>query len=90
MAHVYSAYEAKAKFSEVIRRVRAGQRVIIAYRGREVAEISPVERAGSSLEQSVERLEDLGVLSRSQKPAGRLKPLARRPGALERFLESRE
>ena len=33
MAHVYSTYEAKARFSEVIRKVRAGQRVVIAYRG---------------------------------------------------------
>ena len=90
MAHVYSAYEAKAKFSEMIRRVRAGQRVIIAYRGREVAEISPVERGGSGLEQSLERLEDLGVVSRGASPARRLKRLVKRPGALERFLESRE
>ena len=38
MAVTYSTYEAKAKFSEVIRKVRAGQRVVIAYRGEEIAE----------------------------------------------------
>jgi prevent-host-death family protein len=90
MAHAYSAYEAKAKFSEVIRKVRAGQRVTIAYRGEEVAEISPIERSGKSLEKSLRRLEELGVVEGNRKPAGRLKPIAKRPGALARFLESRE
>ena len=37
----YSTYEAKAKFSEVIRKVRAGQTVRIAYRGEEIAEVRP-------------------------------------------------
>ena len=39
MAETYSTYEAKTKFSEVIRKVRAGQRIVIAYRGEEIAEI---------------------------------------------------
>jgi len=86
----YSTYEAKARFSEVIRRVRAGQRVVIAYRGEEVAEIRPIEAGGTGLEKSLARLEDEGVLSRARKPSGRPRPLAKRPGALARFLESRE
>jgi len=90
MAHVYSTYEAKTKFSELIRRVQAGQRIIIAYRGKQVAEIAPLEQPGTSLQESIERLEDLGVLSRAAKPIGDLKPLARKPGALARFLEARE
>ena len=90
MAHVYSTYEAKARFSEVIRKVRAGQRVVIAYRGEEVAEIRPLENRGGGLEKTMARLEDQGVLGRSAKPAAPLRPLARKPGALKRFLESRE
>ena len=90
MAHVYSTYEAKARFSEVIRKVRAGQRVVIAYRGQEVAEIRPLESRTGSLEKTVARLEDEGVLGRSAKSTAPLRPLARRPGALKRFLESRE
>jgi prevent-host-death family protein len=41
VAHTYSTYEAKAKFSEVMRKVRAGQRIVIAYHGEEIAEIRP-------------------------------------------------
>jgi prevent-host-death family protein len=90
VAHVYSTHEAKARFSEVIRKVRAGQRVVIAYRGKEVAEIRPLENPGGSLAKTLARLEDQGVLGRSAKPAARLRRLARRPGALKRFLDSRE
>lgn len=90
MVHVYSTYEAKTKFGELIRRVQSGQRIIISYRGKQVAEVAPLEKAGTSLQASIERLEDLGVLSRARKPTGDLKPLAKRPGALARFLEARE
>ena len=31
MAQTYSTYEAKARFSETIRKVRAGQRIIISH-----------------------------------------------------------
>ncbi|MBI4279882.1 MAG: type II toxin-antitoxin system prevent-host-death family antitoxin [Armatimonadetes bacterium] len=90
MPQTYSAYEAKARFGEVIRKVRAGQRVVISYRGREVAEILPLHPRGRDLADRLERLEEEGVVSRAGSPAGRLEPLARKPGALTRFLESRE
>ncbi len=90
MPHTYSTYEAKAKFSEVMRKVRAGQRVVIAYRGEEIAEVRPLERAGVGLVKSVARLEDEGVLGRPRKPTGPLRALAKKPGALARFLEARE
>jgi prevent-host-death family protein len=86
----YSTYEAKAKFSEVIRKVRAGQRIVIAYRGREVAEIVPIQKGEGGLKQSLQRLEDAGLLSPPRRPAGPLRPLAKRRGALARFLEARE
>lgn len=90
MAHTYSTYEAKAKFSEVIRKVRAGQRIVIAYRGEEIAEIRPIENPDGQLEKAIARLEDQGIVSRQHKPVGDLRPLAKKPGALARFLESRE
>ena len=90
MADTHSTYDAKAKFSEVMRKVRAGQRIVIAYRGEEIAEIRPLEGAGAGLEKSLARLEDEGVLSRNRKPTGALRPLAKKPGALARFLGSRE
>jgi prevent-host-death family protein len=90
VGETYSTYEAKAKFSEILRKVRAGQRVVITYRGEEIAEIRPVERDRDSLAKSLKRLEDQGRLSRARTPTGPLRPLARKPGALARFLDSRE
>jgi prevent-host-death family protein len=62
MVQVYSAYEAKAKFSEILRKVKAGQRVIISYHGEEIAEIRPLETP-RSLEASLQQLEADGILS---------------------------
>ena len=90
MVHVYSTYEAKAKFSEVIRKVRSGQRIVVSYRGEEVAEIRPVDSSSTNIEKALERLEDEGVLSRAVKSTGQLRPLAKRRGAVARFLESRK
>jgi prevent-host-death family protein len=90
MAPTYSTYEAKARFSEVIRRVRAGQRVRITYRGEEIAEICPITGARATLEEAMAHLEDQGILGRGRSPAGTLRPVAKRRGALKRFLESRE
>jgi prevent-host-death family protein len=89
MATTYSLYEAKAKFSEVMRKVRAGQRIVIAYRHEEIAEIRPIERAGS-LSKRVARLEDAGTVGRAPNRAGLLRGVTKRRGALARFLEARE
>lgn len=88
MAKTYSAYEAKARFSELLRRVRRGERIIISYQGQAVAEVRPLETP-HSVESRVRELEERGIL---RPPTGRgtLEPLARVPGALERFLESRD
>ncbi|HEY6073000.1 MAG TPA: type II toxin-antitoxin system prevent-host-death family antitoxin [bacterium] len=90
MSHTYSAYEAKARFSELLRRVRQGQRIYISYRGREVAELRPVETARLSLSDRLAPLEEEGVLGRAPSPSGRLQPVVKKVGALARFLESRE
>ena len=91
MPRVYSTYEAKAKFGEIIRKVRAGQRVLIAYRGKEVAEIRPIEKSKKiTFEDRCRQLEEEGVLLAQPEPSGPLAPVARRPGALKRFLESRD
>jgi len=90
MAQTYSTYEAKARFSEIIRKVRAGQRIIISHRGQEVAEIRPLEPRDPDLTSRLAHLEEEGVVGRRGAPARRLRPLARKPGALNRFLESRD
>ena len=90
MSETYSTYEAKARFSEIIRKVRAGKRVRIAYRGREVAEVAPIREEDTTIEGRMRRLEEDGALQpRSPAPA-ELRPLIRKRGALKRFLESRE
>lgn len=90
MPHVYSTYEAKARFSEVLRQVRAGQRVRVTYRGREVAEIRPLEPEESSLEARLNSFEAEGIVGPAGRRRGRLAPLATKEGALERFLDSRD
>ena len=90
MPRTYSTYEAKARFSEVLRQVRAGQSIVIEYRGEPVAEIRRIEPAEPGLASRLARLKVEGVLL--PQPAGKraLHPLARRPGALKRFLEERD
>ncbi len=89
MGKWYSIYEAKAKFSEIIRKVREGQTVTVSYHGEPVAEVRPIAPAGPALEDRVRRLEDRGVVVRPAAREGRLRPIARRPGALGRFLADR-
>ncbi len=90
MKIVYSTYEAKAKFSEVLRKVRAGRRIVIAYRGEEIAEIRSIDKSGLSLEDALSGLEANGILSPYPEKRGGLGSIIRKSGALVRFLESRE
>lgn len=90
MAYIYSTYEAKAKFSEIIRKVGSGQRIIITYRGTRIAEICPYNDENQTLKDNLERLEADGVLEPPSPPKGDLRPIVKRPGALKRFLESRK
>jgi prevent-host-death family protein len=89
MATVYSAYEAKAKLAEILRRVRAGGTVTITYHGRPVAEVRGIAHSPVSL---ADRIESLGEAGRIVRRRGvvKLRPIARRPGALARFLAERE
>ena len=86
----YSLYEAKARFSEVIRLVRQGSTVTVTYRGKPVARIQPLEGESSELEEHLRRFEDAGVLRAPSDPTAPLERIARRPGALGRFLAERE
>ncbi len=59
----YSTYEAKARFSEILRQVREGKTVYISYHGETVAEVRPLEEP-ADLRERLERLEEQGVLQR--------------------------
>ena len=85
----YSTYDAKARFSEILRKVRSGESVYISYRGVDVAEIRPLQTEPTA-EERLRQLEELGIVSPDQAPASELAPVASSSGALARFLESRD
>ena len=89
MSLVYSTYEAKARFSEVIRQVREGKVVTVSYRGEPVAEIRAIQREPQTLEAHLAGLERRGVLVPAGQPKAPLTALGQRPGALKRFLDDR-
>ncbi len=89
MRRIYSTYEAKAKLSELLDGVRKGDIVTITHRGKPVAEVRPVDHASQSFPERVAELRRSGVVSQTAKKS-RFATLARRNGALRRFLDSRE
>ena len=56
MRDSYSLYEAKAKLSAIIRRVREGRSAVVTLHGEPVAEIVPIAGAGKDLAARVEQL----------------------------------
>ena len=89
MAIIYSTYEAKARFSEVIRAVRQGNTVTVTYRGEPVAEVRPISAGTGTIDERLDDLARRGVLVRREGPRRFLSPVAARPGALDRFLAER-
>ena len=91
MGRAYTTYEAKAKLSEIIRRVREGQIVTITYHGRPVAEVRPVQPEKPNLDDRIRDLQERRIIvgGSGKAPKG-LRPIARRRGALKRFLEERD
>jgi prevent-host-death family protein len=89
VAETYSTYEAKAKLSEILRKVESGRTIHISRRGQTIAEIRPVHRGPAGLEQRIVELSEQGVLTPASGERDSLRPLVRRPGALGRFLSDR-
>lgn len=88
MPRPYPVHEAKAKLSEILRRVKQGQRITISDRGREVARVVPIE-AERGLAARLEALETDGIIIPGKGPIEAIRQLGRRRGALQRFLRSR-
>ncbi len=85
----WSTWEAKARFSELLRIVREGRTVTVTYHGEPVAEVRPL-KPQTSIAGRLEFLRKRGLLSMQEhSDAGMPSPLVSRPGALERFLADR-
>lgn len=90
MRYTYSLYDAKARLSALVRKVREGHHVTITLHGEPVAELRPVPKTAPGLAARLKELEQRGVLVPAVNPHASMKPLARRPGALKRFLDERD
>jgi len=90
VTETYSTYEAKARLSEILRKVEGGRTVRISRHGRAIAEIRPISESTGGLAKRVADLTDRGVIVRGRNGAGRPVPVAKRPGALDRFLVDRD
>lgn len=90
MRDTYSLYEAKARLSAILRDVARGDRVTVTVRGRPVAQIVPLAPPAPGIGERLERLIERGIVVRVVGPRPPLRPVARRPGALKRFLAERE
>ena len=90
MTDTYSLYDAKAKFSAILAKVRGGRTVYVSYRGTPVAEIRPIAPAPSNLADHLQRMADQGTLVRPAGPRPKITPGKKSPGALRRFLDERD
>jgi prevent-host-death family protein len=89
MKNKYSIYEAKTHLSEILRQVRQNRSVIITDRGKEVARVVPMVES-SNIEKRLEAFKKAGIITSSPNAdPSKIRPIARRPGALKEFLENR-
>ncbi len=89
MRDTYSLYEAKAKLSAIIRRVREGRPVVVTLHGEPVAEIRAVSPRSGGLVHRMEQLVERGIVVRNPSRGSTTRPIVKRPGALKRFLDDR-
>ena len=89
MSPIYSTYEAKARFSEVLRLVREGTTVTVTYRGDPVAEIRPIEAKAASIDEHFAALQKRGIVVPAADPRSPLTRGEPNPGGLARFLADR-
>jgi prevent-host-death family protein len=90
VTETYSTYDAKAKLSEILRKVEAGRTIRISRHGRAIAEIRPLRDEPTTLEDRIAELRAQGALTSPPAAPAAFRPVARRRGALRRFLAERE
>ena len=84
-----SAYDAKARFSEILRQGCDGKTVTVSYRGKPVAEIRALHESSGTIEARLDDSNGRGSSLVPARPRKPMKPLKRSPGALKRFLAER-
>jgi antitoxin (DNA-binding transcriptional repressor) of toxin-antitoxin stability system len=94
MVH-YSVQEAATKIDEILQEVREGGKVVLTEDGNDIAEIRPIRKVaktGDPDEDGYRELVEQGILVPAEaKPGeGEVGPIAVKPGALARFLASRD
>lgn len=89
MSDTYSTYEAKAKLSEILRKVESGRVIRISRHGTPIAEVRPVSQESPTLEERIAELTARGEIIAARNTAARIGPIAHVPGALQRFLDDR-
>jgi len=89
MRDTYSLYEAKARFSAIVRQVREGHPVVVTLHGEPAVEIRAVSDVREGIEARLDRMAERGELVRPTGPRRSFSRIVRRPGALERFLADR-
>ena len=90
MRDTYSLYEAKAKLSAIVRRVREGHTVVVTVHGEPAVAMRPLTPATGNLAARLEALAERGLLLEAAAPRRRLRPGRAKPGALRRFLDDRD
>lgn len=85
------ARELKTRLGGYLQRVRQGQTLVITDRGHPVAELRPLERAGTE-EAVLDRLTAIGAVTRLEhRPLVRFRPVASRgPSLSEAIIEDRD
>lgn len=89
MRDTYSLYEAKARLSAIVRRVREGHTVVVTVHGEPVAEIRALEERAGGIDARIEELRRRGALAEPKDRKARIRPGRQVPGALKRFLDDR-
>lgn len=92
MDRTVSTYEAKAKLSDILRRVEAGDEVIITRHDKPIARIVAIRADEDDIDARIDRLRRAGriVAATSRGAWGRMPAGTPARGALARFLADRE
>lgn len=88
----YSIYDAKSRFSEVLRQVKARREIIITERGKRIARIVPYEPGEEeTIDERMARWQAEGKVTPAEAPPAAIEvaPHGKSPGLLQQFLAER-